>query len=383
MPFGRKRSFSRRGGGSKYGKRQRGGSRFGSRAVRKLPLIKDVSSFYPPVAKCTATLNTGWIANGGDAGATYQQRINILLNGTYRPLFFTDPTITTDHQNVCPANLYADAIAPGAGLVGSRVTNAPYRQYRVEGVLVRIEIINNGDDPVQYIHYVPSWVSGLGGLPPVPPVANTISNLQKTHYECVVPSAGAQQKPVLFKRYYNCRRDLAQMTKAQWLGQDGESQVAWAVSMDGVGSSVYSLENPECMMYLVGMFYTMARGTGATGPPASSIYFRIQLKYYLTLFGRNDLASTNTVPSLQEGQDVTDTQEEKLMEDEEELKAEPVLVPAVMVRPGPPGPGAAASAVASLSRMSLGSPRKSEGVRAAFKPVRTRSKTLASAAAPP
>lgn len=333
MPFAKKRRFSRKG------RSKRGGSRFGG--GRRQPRIKDVSSWYPPTAKCTAQIATGWIANGGNAGATYQQCINVLLNGTYRPLFFTDPTITTDHQNTCPPNYYASAAAPGAGLVGSINSNAPYQQYRVEGAMVTLEMFNTNAFPIQYIHFLPAIVPS-GGLPGLPPGPTTIYNEQKTHYECILPASGAINKPVRFKRYFSMRKDCAHMTKDQWDSQHGGDTLDWAVTVGGVGSANYQLENPPRMQYLIGSFYTMARANGgAGGPVASTIFTRISVKYYVTMFNRNDIFIETTTPTVEEKEPLED-----YMEDE------PVMIPPLQLGAAPaprPQPEAALAKKPSLS----------------------------------
>lgn len=276
--------------------------------------VKLASSWYPNTTVVKTQLNTAWIPNSGTGAGTYGNQANVLLNGQYRPFFFSDIYTVNDFQNYCPANFYATSAAgtEGSGLVGSLATSAPYRQYKVLGCMAEVEWVNTGASPLVAI----GWVSPENtshDLPPAGsvPTALSLQQNQKIYFERVIPANTSQEKPVTFKRYFSIRK-LAQMTRAQWAADRGPSAPtaanieSYAVPMtSGVGSTVFSNENPGLVYWLQTKVFTMAGGA----PAAASFCYRLKVKWNVLLFTRNGQTAMPTIPK------VDDDEKEEAMDD--------------------------------------------------------------------
>lgn len=367
MPF-RKRRF----GHSKKGSRH--SSRHGARRHSKhrgKTRVKDTSTFFPVTTVVTAQLKTEWCGTLTSSPTGVQGIVAFPLNGLYQPFHFC-VNQGLPALDDCPANLYVEANevksnTPGTGLLGGTGSGAAYRQYKVLGAKVKIEFMSNNDTAMRFVG-APYWPVDqvTDPMPSAPPSLTSgspyIDNLRYS-FDMAIPTDTGQGKPAVFKRYYSMRK-LAAQTKAQFAADRGAvgTDAGWdelAVAVDGVGTGKWwngttGGENPTSLIWFLGNILTMPNNSlGGGGTP--DCFYRIHVKWYIQLFGRND-TFTSFIPAL--GPDTIEDKKEDDMEDGE-IIASPVQANILTTLGSPtsePRKGRGAGGAAPRLRPSVASP---------------------------
>lgn len=301
----RKRTFKKR-----TWKKRRSFSK--KRQMRVHPRVKNVSSYFPKVAMVTVGMRSEWNGNSNSAGNS--GRIVIPLNGLFQPFLYVDTTGGWGSITDLPPYTYVKAVgSAGTGLLSSVVAGGAYCQYKVYGCQVEVELCNTSAIQVMFRGFAEDFANIFGTLPPALSTIRNVIDNQRFGFDVMVPASTGQDKPVIWKKYYKIK-DVLQLPKSIFNGDEGsnENNDSIAISNIGVGSAswrpsaagINDGENPPHMALFNGRVLSMA-GTSLSGTPAT-VFWRIKLKYYVQMFGRNIINVDDDVPGVMQVEEKSD-----------------------------------------------------------------------------
>lgn len=262
--------------------------------------IKTAAGYFPRTSLVAITMRSEWNTNSNSAGNS--GRIIVPLNGLFQPLLYVDCTAGWGTITDMPPQTYVQ-IGAGTGLLGSGNSGAAYRQYKVLGCQLEVELMSNTTAPLRFAGFCEYFANIFGSLPNALPSARNMLDNQRFGFDIMIPAAGGQPRPVIWKKYYRVR-DVLQLPAGQFASDHGsaEDNDSVCISPIGVGSGAWrpsaaninDAENPPKMVIFNGRV-TTALNASLNGTPGA-VYYRLKLKYYVQMFGRNDIVVSDAVP---------------------------------------------------------------------------------------